>query len=223
MLKNAKFCKAVKWQFLDASNHCPWTPSVNDSTLSVNDLIFINQLRINKLGYSCCYLDLISVYLGFQTQPFRGVRVIHLSRDMLFSFSGGNQLVPSDYTRVNHIAASQPNSCKNYHCLDVNSSPASAALMRQWIRSALVQIMAWRLFSTKPLSKPMLGYCQLDPQEQKFSENLIKIQNFSFTKMHPKNIIAKCRPFCPRVDKLTIQCLIMKFKRISNWVRPINF
>ena len=34
--------------------------------------------------------------------------------------------------------------------------------MRQWIGSALVQIMACRLFGTKQLSKPMLGYCQLD-------------------------------------------------------------
>ena len=32
----------------------------------------------------------------------------------------------------------------------------------QWIGLALVQIMAWRLISAKPLSKPMLGYCQLD-------------------------------------------------------------
>ena len=47
-----------------------------------------------------------------------------------------------------------------------NSSPPSAAYMRQWIGSALVQIMACRLFGAKPLSKPMLGYCQLDPQEQ---------------------------------------------------------
>ena len=45
---------------------------------------------------------------------------------------------------------------------DVNSSPPSAAYMRQWIGSALVQIMACHLFGAKPLSKPMLDYCQLD-------------------------------------------------------------
>ena len=47
----------------------------------------------------------------------------------------------------------------------INSSPLNAAYMRQWIRSALVKIMimACRLYSAKPLSKPMLGYCQLDP------------------------------------------------------------
>ena len=45
----------------------------------------------------------------------------------------------------------------------INSSPPSAAYMCQWIGSALVQIMACRLIGDKPLSKPMLGYCQLDP------------------------------------------------------------
>ena len=44
----------------------------------------------------------------------------------------------------------------------VNTSPPSAAYMRQWNGSALVQIMACLLFNPKPLSKPTLGYCQLD-------------------------------------------------------------
>ena len=47
-----------------------------------------------------------------------------------------------------------------------NLSPPSAARMHQWIGSALVKIMACRLFGAKPLSKPMLCYCQLDPFEQ---------------------------------------------------------
>ena len=51
-------------------------------------------------------------------------------------------------------------------CSGINSSPHSAANMHQWIGSALVQIMACHLFSAKPLSKPMLSYYQLDPQEQ---------------------------------------------------------
>ena len=46
-----------------------------------------------------------------------------------------------------------------------NSSLPSAAYMRQWIRSALFQVMARRLFGAKPLPEPMLAYCQLDPQE----------------------------------------------------------
>ena len=48
----------------------------------------------------------------------------------------------------------------------VNSSPSSGAYMCLWIGSALVQIIAWRLFGAKPLSKSMLGYCELDPYEQ---------------------------------------------------------
>ena len=42
------------------------------------------------------------------------------------------------------------------------ASPSSAAYMRQWIGSALVQIMAYCLFDTKPLSTSVQGYCQLD-------------------------------------------------------------
>ena len=46
-----------------------------------------------------------------------------------------------------------------------NSSPPSATYMCQWTGSALVQIMACRLFGAKPLSEPMYGCCQLDPKE----------------------------------------------------------
>ena len=38
--------------------------------------------------------------------------------------------------------------------------------LRWRIESALVRIMACRQFGAKPLSKPMLGDCQLDPWEQ---------------------------------------------------------
>ena len=37
------------------------------------------------------------------------------------------------------------------HTIPINSSPPSAIYMCQWIRSALVQIMACRLFGAKPL------------------------------------------------------------------------
>ena len=63
--------------------------------------------------------------------------------------------------------------------------------------------MTCHLFSAKPLSKPMLGYYQPDPKEQKFSEILIKIQNFSFMKMHVKILSAKWQPFCPGLSVST--------------------
>ena len=72
--------------------------------------------------------------------------------------------------------------------------------MGQWIGSALVQIMACRLYSAKPLSKSS-GLLTIGPSGTNFSKIQIKIQNFSFTKMH-LNISAKWRPFCPGGDEL---------------------
>ena len=52
-------------------------------------------------------------------------------------------------------------------CRAINSSPPpSAAYMRQWTRSAWVQVMSCRLVGANPLPEPMLVYCQLDPQSQ---------------------------------------------------------
>ena len=38
--------------------------------------------------------------------------------------------------------------------------------MGRWTGSALVQVMACRLFGTKPLPEPMLNYYQFNPQQQ---------------------------------------------------------
>ena len=65
---------------------------------------------------------------------------------------------------------------------DIDSSPFSATYMRQWIESALVQIMACRLFGAKPFSKPMLGYYRLWHVRTKFSETLIKMQRYDSRK-----------------------------------------
>ena len=63
--------------------------------------------------------------------------------------------------------------------------------------------MACRLFGAKPLSKPMQGYCELDPKEH-ISMNFfkLKLQTFSFTKLHLKISSAKWWPFCPGADEL---------------------
>ena len=57
--------------------------------------------------------------------------------------------------------------------------------------------MACRIFGAKPLSKPLLRLLPTGPLGTNFSEILIIIQNFSFTKMHLKISSAKWRPFCP--------------------------
>ena len=84
----------------------------------------------------------------------------------------------------------------------LNSSPPNAAYMREWIDPTLVQIMACRLFGAKPLSKPNARLLSIGPLGIKFSTILLKMQNFSFTKMHLKLSSAKWRPFCPRGDEL---------------------
>ena len=48
------------------------------------------------------------------------------------------------------------------------------------------------------------------PLVLKFSEIVIKILNFSFTKMHRKISWAKWRPFCPRRGGLTPGCLQLR-------------
>ena len=53
----------------------------------------------------------------------------------------------------------------------------------------------------------MLGYCQLDP-ETNFSEILIKIQNFSFMKMHMNILSEKCQPFYSGGDEF-LTCIIL--------------
>ena len=74
--------------------------------------------------------------------------------------------------------------------------------MRQWTGSALVQVMAWRLFGAKPLHEPVLAYCQLHSWEQismKFESE--------FCNFHQRKRIWNCRlpkwwPCCPGRDEL---------------------
>ena len=77
--------------------------------------------------------------------------------------------------------------------LSLNSSPPSAAYMRQWIGSALVQIMACRLCGAKPLSKPTLGYCQLDRQEQTSVEFSVKNMHIKMSSARMVAILSRGR------------------------------
>ena len=79
----------------------------------------------------------------------------------------------------------------------VYSPPPCAAYIRQWIGSALYQIMACRLFWTNA------GLLSIGPLGTNFSEILIKIQDFSFMKMHLKISFVKWRPSCFNLSVLT--------------------
>ena len=72
----------------------------------------------------------------------------------------------SESVTTSYVNVTNPKSHTKVLTDFVNSSPPSDAYIRQWTGSALIQIMACRLFGAKPLSKPMHGYWQLDPKEQ---------------------------------------------------------
>ena len=84
----------------------------------------------------------------------------------------------------------------------VNSLRPSDAYMCQWTKSSLVQIMAFRLFGAKPLSKPMLEYCQLEPAEPTSVTFKSKF-NIFIQEMYWKMSSPKSRPFCLGLNVLT--------------------
>ena len=105
-----------------------------------------------------------------------------LSKSMLTQFSNvyvpqhGDELTPPPLTQ-----------CRIY-----------ASVNRVYIDSdnGLSPIRRQAIFSTNA------GLLSIRPLGTNFSEILIKIQNFSFTKMHLKITSAKWRPFCPGRDEL---------------------
>ena len=70
------------------------------------------------------------------------------------------------------------------------------------------QIIACRVFGAKPLSEPMLIYCQLDLWN-KLSWNMNLNSNFSL-KMYLKMTYTKWRPFCLSLNVLNVcSCLYL--------------
>ena len=76
--------------------------------------------------------------------------------------------------------------------------------MRQSSGSALIQIMACRLFDTKPLSEPALVYNKsIGTLGTTFSEMLIASHIFSLKKMHLNISSVNWWPCCPGGNELT--------------------
>ena len=75
-----------------------------------------------------------------------------------------NKAIWSSIYRI-HVTTSVDNDCIHSQNL-INSLKPSDAYMRHQPRSSLVQILACRVIGAKPLSEPILYYCQLDPKEQ---------------------------------------------------------
>ena len=64
----------------------------------------------------------------------------------------------------------------------LDSFPPSAAYMRRWTGSALVQIMACRVDAVMTLSQPMLTYCQLDHKEYISMKFYLEFEYFNLRK-----------------------------------------
>ena len=84
-----------------------------------------------------------------------------------------------------------------------NPSPPGVTYMRQWIGSALVQIMACRIFGVKSLATNVRTIL-IGPLGTNFSEILIEIHTFSFEKTDFKNVIYKMAKILSRP-----QCVLM--------------
>ena len=95
--------------------------------------------------------------------------------------------------------------CRPFCPWGVNSSPPSAAYMRQWTGSELFQVMACRLFGANPLPEPMLVYCQLDSWEQISVKFESEFYHFHSGKCIRNGCLPRCRPFCPWGDELMMR------------------
>ena len=82
--------------------------------------------------------------------------------------------------------------------------------MHQWIGSALRQIMACLLFSTKPLSEPKLVYCELDSWERISVKFELESYHFHSRKCNWKCRLPKWQPSWPVGDELRYAQEIMQ-------------
>ena len=78
--------------------------------------------------------------------------------------------------------------------------------------SSLVQVIARHMFCTKPLPKPMMKSCQLDPKGQSLAKFESKYRMYSY--LHPTKIIWKCL-FCKIAAMLFIPICDENFFKIS--------
>ena len=84
-----------------------------------------------------------------------------------------------------------------------NSPPPSAAYMRRWIGSVLVEKITCCIFGTKPLSEPMFDYYQMDHQEQNWVTYIQDTQLF-FQGNVSENIVCEMATFLFRRDELKL-------------------
>ena len=129
----------------------------------------------------CYFCTLLLIEMIVRLQLF-GTETIRSSDGPLYS-----AILPDDLAIVG-VGFNVSISINSPHPTQPNPTHPRAAYMRQWSESTLVQIMACRLFGAKPLSKPTVGYCQLDPKEQTSVKFWSQYKTF-----HSRKCIWKCR------------------------------
>ena len=85
-----------------------------------------------------------------------------------------------------------------------NSVKSYDAYMYHYNIPTLLQIMACRLFSAKPLSEPMLPYCQLDFREHISMKFHFRFKTFHSGKYTWKCCLPKWQPFGAVGNELTV-------------------
>ena len=113
--------------------------------------------------------------------------------------------------------------CPLMNVTGLNSSPPSAAYMRQWTVSTSVQVMACRLFGVKPLPEPMLAYCHVDPREQISVKFKSEFYHFHSRKCIWNCRLPKWRPLCPGGDELTDDKSILVQVMAWNCLAPSHY
>ena len=165
---------ATSWTNSYSSAFCVWysISEVNDQIECLNPLRVGTKLGAYFTGYAVWLLVQFFVCGAAWCNAF--VNQYHPFSDFVVVFS-----VP-DLPWCTRLFLKQSKYICVYLKIYFNSSPPSVAYRHQWIRSALVQIMACRLFGTKPSSEPMLSYCHSDPKEQTAVKFLIKFYSWKW-------------------------------------------
>ena len=91
----------------------------------------------------------------------------------------------------------------------INSLRPSDTYTSQYDKPSLVQIMACRLFGAKPLSEPMLPYCQLNPKEHISVKFYLKFKSFHLRKCTWKCRLPKWWPFCLGLNVLKMSYMLV--------------
>ena len=116
------------------------------------------------------------------------------------------EICQSSMTKINMKITHLKMSLKSLRGQWVNLLRLSDAYLHHQLMSSLVHIVACRLFATKPLSEPMLNYCQLDPREQTSIKLCLKFKHFIKENTLEKNCLKKRQPF--RLSLNLLNCLM---------------